>query len=165
MPRRSRRAELALGALALALLHVVPARAEPSGGLDARPLFGVDGRYGGGVLVDLWADRGRFRVGGAAGMAALSAEGGASSRVLTPLALSLALIPRDEQSGFVGIARIGGYLGAEKGGFIGGGFGSCAVGYGFALGEGASIRVLADVWGLVGRHGSVFFGPALGLGF
>jgi hypothetical protein len=165
MPRRSRRAELALGALALALVHAAPAHAELAGGLDARPLFGIDGRYGGGVLADLWAGRGRFRVGGAAGMAALSADGAASSRVLTPLALSFALFPSIEQSGFVGIARVGGYLGAAKGGFIGGGFGSCAVGYGFALGEGASIRVLADVWGLVGRHGSVFFGPAVGLGF
>jgi hypothetical protein len=165
MPRRSRKADATLVGLLLSIVHVAPARAESAGGVDARPLIGVDGRYGGAVLAELWAMRGTLRVGGAVGLGALSGNDDASSRVLTPFALSLALMPSGEQSGFVGIARLGGYVGAEQGGFIGGGFGSCAAGYGFSLGEGASLRVLADVWGVIGKRGSVFFGPAVGLGF
>lgn len=151
-----------MGSLAIA---ASPARAELSGAVDARPLLGITGRYGGAALVDLWGMRGRMRVGGALGLGALSAGDGASSRVLTPLALSLALAPAGEASGFVATLRLGGYAGAQKGGFTGGGYGSCALGYGFSLGEGASVRLAAEISGLLGARGGVFVGPALGLGF
>jgi hypothetical protein len=141
------------------------ARAELSGGVDARALIGLDDRHGGALSVDLWATRGMFRPGGFFGIGALSANDDKSSRVLTPLALSLSFLPAGEGSGLVVIARAGGYAGAQKGGLIGGGFASGTVGFGFALGEGAQVRLAAEVWGLIGEHGGVFFGPNLGLGF
>lgn len=155
------------GALLLlaALAVTSPARAELAGAIDAQGLFGLDRRYGGAVLTELWGRRGIVRPGAAVGFAALSSSDDASSRLLTPLAFSLAIMPGMENSGFVGVARLGGYLGAEKGGFIGGGFASAALGYAISLGEGASVRITADVWGLVGKRGGAFFGPALGLGF
>jgi hypothetical protein len=157
-------------ALALAWLFVVcapspRARAELSGAVDGRALIGIDQRYGGALLAELWGSRGMVRPGVAFGLAALSGNGEASSRVVTPLGFSLAIVPRNEASGFLAIVRLGGYAGAEKGGFIGGAFGSGALGYGISLGEGASVRLTVDVWGLIGTRGGLFLGPALGFGF
>ena len=142
-----------------------PARGDVSGGVDARVLIGADRRFGGAMMVDTWGLGGRVRLGGALGLGALSGRDDKSSRVVSPLALSLAIVPPGGRSGFVGVARLGGYVGGEKGGFIGGGFGSCAIGYALSLGEGATFRMAADVWGLLGERGGVFFGPAVGLGF
>ncbi len=142
-----------------------PARAELSGTVDGRALIGIDRSYGGALMADVWATRGWLRPGGAFGIAAVSAGDGASSRVLTPLALSLAFVPRGERMGFVAVARLGGYAGAQKGGLIGGGFASCTLGYAFSLGEGASLHLSAELWGLVGAHSGLFLGPAVGLGF
>jgi hypothetical protein len=147
------------------LAGAAPARAELSGAIDGRPLLSLDQRYGGAVMLDVWATRSWFRVGAAAGLGAVSGNDDASSRVLTPLALSLALIPHDDASGFVGVIRGGGYGGGQKSGLIGGGFVSGTVGYGFGLGDGASIRVAAELWALIGSNGGLFLGPTLGLGF
>jgi hypothetical protein len=141
------------------------ARAELSGATDGRALFGVDQRYGGGVMTDIWGLRGRVRPGIAVGLSALSGNDEASSRVVTPAGFSLAFGPSTEVSSLIAVTRLGGYVGMEKGAFIGGGFASGAVGYAIALGEGASIRLTVDVWGLIGKRGGVFFGPAVGLGF
>jgi hypothetical protein len=166
MTTRTRRPELALVIALLGLLCAAPARAELSGAVDGRALFGVDGRYGGAAMIDLWGLRGMVRPGAAFGIGALSAgDRKVSSRVVTPLALSLAFVPRPEGSSFFGVARLGGYLGAEKGGFIGGLFVGGALGYGIGLGEGASFRFALDVWGMVGERGGLFLGPSLGLGF
>jgi hypothetical protein len=116
-------------------------------------------------MIDVWAMRSWLRVGGATGLGALSANDKASSRVLTPLALSLAVIPDRDAAGFVGVLRAGGYGGGQKSGLIGGAFFSGTLGYGFALGEGASIRLAAELWALVGSHGGLFVGPTVGLGF
>lgn len=116
-------------------------------------------------MAELWATRGRVRPGATFGLGALAKNDDASSRVLTPLAFSLAFMPRDERSSVFGIVRLGGYAGAEKGGFIAGGFGGATIGYRIALGEGASIMLGADGWGLIGEHGGVFLGPMVGLGF
>jgi len=147
------------------LASAAPARAELSGALDGRALIGFDQRYGGAVMIDVWAMRGWLRVGAATGIGALSANDEASSRVLSPLALSLAVIPDRDAAGFVCVLRAGGYGGGQKSGLIGGGFFSGTLGYGFSLGEGASIRVAAELWGLVGSHGGLFVGPTIGLGF
>lgn len=147
---------------------VPSAQPGPAGALDARPLFGFAARHGGAVSLDVWLRLGMFRLGAMSGIGALSGNDEVSSRVLTPLALSFALVPRADGAGWFGLARLGGYLGAEKGGFIRGLFASGALGYGFALGEGASIRVGADLWGLAataGGRGGVFVGPMVGLGF
>lgn len=153
---------LALIWLVLAPQHVA---AELSGAVDGRALIGIDGRYGGALSLDLWATRGMFRPGAAFAIGALSRHDSASSRVFTPLSLSLAFVPGGDASGLVAIVRVGGYAGAQKGGLIGGGFASGSLGYGLALGEGASLRLAAEAWGLIGQHGGIFFGPTLGLGF
>jgi hypothetical protein len=147
------------------LASAAPARAELSGAIDGRPLLSLDQRYGGAVMIDVWATRSWLRVGAATGLGALSGNDEASSRVLTPLALSLAIIPSHDASGFVGVIRGGGYGGGQKSGLIGGAFFSGTLGYGFGLGEGASIRVAAELWGLIGSHGGLMVGPTLGLGF
>lgn len=164
MPRRSRRRELALSAL-LGFGAAGSARADVSGALDGRALIGVDQRYGGAVLVDAWAGDGWLRYGGALGLGALSGHAAKSSRVIAPMAISLALVPPGDRSGVTSVLRLGGYAGGEQGGFIGGGFAGCTLGYAISLGEGASVRVGADVWGLIGPRGGFFIGPALGLGF
>lgn len=165
MPRKSL-PELALLVVLLLAWLAAPARAELSGAVDARALIGIDGRYGGGVMVDLWGRRGIVRPGGSFGLGALSkGEGAVSSRMMTPLALSLAIVPWPEGSSLFLIGRVGGYLGAEKGGFIGGVFAGGSLGYGISLGEGATVRLGADAWGLIGEHGGLFLGPSLGLGF
>lgn len=142
------------------------ARAEVAGSVDLRGLYGSGARYGGGIMADLWMRTGRLQYGAATGVAALSGNDAASSRVLTPLALSFAVTQREDASGLFAVVRAGVYLGAEKGGFIRrAGFTSGAVGYAFGLGEGATFRVSADVWGLIERRGGVFAGPALGLAY
>jgi hypothetical protein len=159
------RAALIAVVLLAGLGTAAPARAELSAALDGRALIGFDQRYGGAVMLDVWAMRSWIRVGGATGLGALSANDKASSRVLTPLALSLAVIPDRDGAGFVGVLRAGGYGGGQKSGLIGGAFFSGTLGYGFSLGEGASIRLAAELWGLVGSNGGLFVGPTLGLGF
>lgn len=153
---------LSLGCLAL---RPAAASAELSGAVDGRALIGLDARYGGALSIDLWATRGMFRPGAAFAIGALSRHESTSSRVLTPLALSLAFVPSGDASGFVAVVRAGGYAGAQKGGLIGGGFASGSLGFGLALGEGASLRLAAEAWGFIGQHGGIFFGPTLGLGF
>jgi len=172
MPRRFRRAErAAFGLLAAALLSLAtalqatPVQAELSGSVSARGLFGIDGRYGGALLADLWGTRGVVRPGAAFGIGALAKGDDASSRIVTPFAFSLAVVPSGDRTGFVGALRLGGYAGAEKGGFIAGGFGAATLGIGIALGEGASLQLGADAWGLLGKRGGAFFGPSIGLGF
>lgn len=149
----------------LVALWAAPARAELSGAVDGRALFGLDGRHGGAVLIDLWALRGRWRPGGCFGLGALSANADASSRVVSPLALSLSFVPRPEGSSLFVTGRLGGYAGSEKSGFIGGFYAGGALGYGLHIGEGATVRLAADAWGMVGARGGFFLGPSLGLGF
>ncbi|MET0341602.1 MAG: hypothetical protein ABW252_11425 [Polyangiales bacterium] len=163
MPRRSRPIERAL--IALLGCGASAARADVSGALDARALIGVDHRHGGAAMVDAWGGDGWFRYGGALGIGALSGHREKSSRVLAPMAISLAIVPPGERSGFSSVLRLGGYAGGEQGGFVGGGFVGCALGYAVGLGEGASVRVSADAWGLLGPRGGFFVGPALGFGF
>jgi hypothetical protein len=144
------------------------ARAEPAleGAVDGRLLVGVSSRYGGAISVDLWAGEGPFRLGGAFGVGALSANDDASSRVFTPIALSAGVMPRDsDRSGPSAVLRLGGYAGAEKDGLILGPYASCALGFRFALGEGASVRLGIDGWLLLMHEGGLFVGPYLGLGF
>ncbi|MDB4986486.1 MAG: hypothetical protein JWN04_1664 [Myxococcaceae bacterium] len=174
MPSRTRRPEVSCAwvyvlASALALLSswiCNSARAELSGEADGRALIGLDGRYGGALSLDLWGTRGMFRPGAAFGLGALSSNRHGSSRVFTPLALSLGFVPwGDERTGLVLVVRGGGYAGAQKGGLIAGAFASGSMGLAIALGEGASLRLAGEAWGLIGPHGGVFFGPTVGLGF
>jgi len=162
--------------LASALTLVVPARAdELTGAVAGQMLIGFEQRYGALAVVDVWAPLGLFRIGGATGIGALSDNDEASSRVFTPVALSLALMPERTRSGPFGVVRAGGYGGAEKAGFIGGVVVTGTAGYGFALGEEATLRVALDFLALIGvkpgsdgrsdDHGGVFVGPSLGFGF
>jgi len=140
--------------------------APPIGGaVDGRVLIGVRSRYGGALTTDLWYGAGQLKIGGAFAVGALSQGSGYSSRVLTPVGLSLAFTPPRDVSGPTAIARGGIAVGAEKGGFAVGPWASCALGYGFALGEGASFRLGADVWALFGDGQGIFIAPYLGLGF
>jgi hypothetical protein len=159
---------LALGALVLGA--AAPARAELSGSLDARALIGIDRRYGAAVMVDAWAPLGRLRLGGATGIGAVSGNDDASSRVFTPLALSLALMPESTRTGPFGVLRLGGYGGAQKSGLIAGLIATGSVGYAFSLSEEGTLRLGLDFWGLTGvgasdRQGGFFVGPLLGFGF
>ena len=135
------------------------------GAVDGRMLFGVSGRYGGALSTDLWFNTGLLKLGGAFAVGAISEGAGYSSRVLTPVGLSLALQPSVDVSGPTAVLRGGIAAGAKKGGFSLGPWGSCALGYRFALGEGASVRVGADVWLLLGDGKGLFLAPYLGLGF
>lgn len=158
-----------VGALTISSISAAaPARATPPmhGAVDARGLLQLEGPYGGALTADLWWGRGWLRGGAAAGVGALSAAGKQSSRVVTPVGLSLSLAsPDDTRSGPTIALRAGVAPGAEKGGFAMGFWGSCAPGFRFALGEGASLRLGGEVWLLTGLSGTVFLGPFLGLGF
>jgi hypothetical protein len=144
-----------------------PARSAPPlhGAVDGRGLIALSQRYGGALSADLWWGEGVLKAGLGVAVGALSGHDDASSRVFTPLGLSLALGPRGEGSGPLATLRAGLLPGAEKGGLMLGGWASCAIGYRFALGEGASLRLGADGWLLLGEHGGLFWGPFLGLGF
>lgn len=134
------------------------------GAADGRVLLGIRGRYGGALSTDLWYGAGLLKIGGAFSAAAISKGSGFSSRILTPVGLSLALMPPGEGSGPTAVARAGVAAGAKKGGFTATSWLSCALGYRFALGEGASVRLGTDVWLLL-RGGGLFFAPYFGLGF
>jgi len=134
------------------------------GAADGRVLLGLGGRYGGALSTDLWYGAGLLKIGGAFSAGAISKGSGFSSRVLTPVGLSLALLPSGEDSGPTAVGRGGIAPGARKGGFTVTSWLSCALGYRFALGEGASLRLGTDVWLLL-RGGGLFFAPYVGLGF
>jgi hypothetical protein len=156
----------ALSASALALPPV-------HGALDARMLVGLSNRQGAALGVDLWAGEGRFRLGGTVGVGAVSRDGRVTSRVFTPLGLSLGIMPSGSASGPTALLRGGIYAGAQKSGLIIGPFASSAVGYRFSLGEQASLRVGVDFWAFFQHNGKdaerfrrgLFLGPYLGLGF
>jgi hypothetical protein len=172
--RARRRAVTGLLALACWAL-AAPALAMPPlhGAVDGRALFGFSNRHGGSLGLDLWLGKGIFRFGATLGVGAVSKDEQVTSRVFTPLGLSAALLPREDSSGPTGVLRGGMYAGAQKSGLIVGPFASAAVGYRFALGEGASLRLGADLWALFMHNGSdagaikrgLFLGPYLGLGF
>ncbi len=151
--------------IALLALVAVPAQADVSGAVDGRALFGFDGRYGGALMADVWGLRGKWRPGGCFGLGGLSDNSKSSSRLFSPLGFSLAFVPWPERSSPFVIGRVGGYLGSEKGGVIAGGYAGGALGYGLHLGEGTTVRIAADLWGLLGTRGGFFLGPSLGLGF
>ncbi len=145
-----------------------PVRAAPpvvQGAADARVLLGGSGRYGGAFSTDLWLSAGPLQLGGAVAVGAISRGAGSSSRVLTPVGLSVALQPVQDVSGPTMLARGGLVAGANQGGFTAGPWISGALGYRFALGEGASVRVGADAWALFGRDRALFLAPYVGLGF
>ncbi len=148
------------------LVSRAAAQTELHGAVDGRVLVEPAGRFGGAANADLWWGQGTFRAGLAAGVGAVSNRKGASSRVFTPFGLSLGLAPRaPDVGGPMATLRLGVAPGAQKGGFVVAGWAGCALGYRFAMGEGASVRLGADAWFLIGRQGGVFFGPFLGLGF
>ncbi|HEX5661619.1 MAG TPA: hypothetical protein VFX59_30725 [Polyangiales bacterium] len=151
--------------VALLGLLATPARAELSGAVDGRALIGLDGRAGGAVMLDVWALRGTWRPGGCFGMGGLSSHDSASSRLISPFGLSLAFVPWPAGSSLFVVARGGGYVGVEKGGFLAGGFAGGALGYALDLGEGSSVRFAVNTWVLIGARGGLFLGPSVGLGF
>jgi hypothetical protein len=170
------RTRAAVGLLALAFWAVAgPALAAPPlhGAVDGRALLGMSNRQGASLGVDLWLGSGPVRVGGTVSVGAVSKDERVTSRVFTPIGLSLALLPREDRSGPTGLLRGGAYAGAQKSGLIAGPFVSCAVGYRFALGEGASFRLGLDAWAFFGNNGpgreafsrGLFLAPYLGLGF
>lgn len=174
MVRRQRRSSLRFVASFLSLLAlfacVRSAQAQDpprrlSGAIDARFLAGISNRHGGLLGVELWAGTRTLRLGGTFGVGAISKRGKISSRVYTPVGLSLGLLPRADKSGPTAVLRLGAYAGAEKEGLMVGPFASCALGYRSALGEGASVRFGLDAWALFMNEGSLFLGPYLGLGF
>ena len=114
---------------------------------------------------DLWYDAGLLKLGGAFAVGAVSEGSDVSSRVLTPVGLSLALQPKRDHSGPTAVARGGIAAGAKKGGFALSPWASCALGYRFALGEGASVRLGIDTWVLFGDGKGLFVAPYVGLGF
>jgi hypothetical protein len=146
---------------------------ELHGAVDGRMLLGITNRYGGSLGVDLWAGSGRLRLGGTIGVGAVSKDDATSSRVFSPLGLSAALMPREGASGPTLVLRGGVYAGAQKSGLILGPFMSCALGFRKDLGEGASVRVGVDFWGLFMNNGGgadehkrgILIGPYVGLGF
>ena len=127
--------------------------------------MGVQGRYGGALSADLWYGAGLLKIGGAFAAGAISKGSGFSSRVLTPVGLSLALAPLRESSGPTAVARGGIAAGVKQGGFTVGPWISCALGYRFTLGEAASLRLGLDVWSLLGSGRGLFLAPYFGLGF
>lgn len=163
--RRGRAAGLAL-ALASALWPGAAA-ASPAvhGAIDARPLLGFSERYGGALGADVWWGSGILRAGVGFAVGALSSNAKASSRVFTPVGASLDLSVLAAASSPFATLRVGALPGAEKGGLYVGGWGSCALGYRLSLGEGASVRLGADAWYLMGPRGGFFVGPFVGLGF
>jgi hypothetical protein len=168
--RAGPRASVWLAMIVAGLVTAFPspssATPEVHGAVDGRGLIETSGRYGGAVSADFWWGGGLLRAGLAAGVGAVSQRDDASSRVFTPLGLSLALMARDlEKGGPLATLRLGVAPGAEKGGFVVAGWAGCALGYRFALGEGASVRLGADAWLLFGPSGGLFLGPFLGLGF
>jgi hypothetical protein len=160
---------LGLWAIAASALALPPVH----GAVDGRLLFGVSNRQGGSLGLDLWLGQRTFRLGGTVGVGAVSKDGRVTSRVFTPLGLSLGIMPRRDKSGPTALFRGGVYAGAQKSGLIWGPFASCALGYGFALGEGASLRFGLDTWAFFRHNGpgsqsysrGLFLGPYFGLGF
>lgn len=163
--RRRRAAVMALALVSALWPGAAAAGPDVHGAIDARPLIGFSQRYGGALGVDVWWGSGVLRAGVGLAVGALSSNERASSRVFTPVGLSLDLsVPAAASSPFATL-RVGALPGAEKGGLYLGGWGSCALGYRISLGEGASVRLGADAWYLMGPRGGLFVGPFVGLGF
>lgn len=167
MSLKPSRGLLTLAFVLIGTLLAAPAHAAPAigGAADARLLIGLDGRYGAALSADLWYAPTRLKIGGAFAAAAISSGDGLSSRIVTPVGLSLACEPARDLPGLTLAGRFGVAPGARKGGFMWGAWTSAAIGYRFALGEGASVRLGADLWGLFGNGGGLFIAPYVGLGF
>lgn len=135
------------------------------GAADARLLMDFDYRVGASGSVDLWWGDRLLYVGGVASVGALSRGAGNSSQVFAPVGLSLGLLPPPNVSGPNLVLRSGVYAGAVKGEVFFHGWAAAAVGYRFALGEGASVRTGVDLWALFGDNGILTLSPYLGLGW
>lgn len=166
----------ALGAVLVAWLFSSPAQAEvlPAGALrgallvqgsDSRP--GADEtRFGGGLLVDLWQPFGPFRVGGAAGIAAIRSGNDDANDVFLPLAASVALTSqeRGKPVAVTAALRAGGWAGATNAGLAGGAFLAGGVHLDVRLDAGLHAALGVDVWAVFGDgEQRVFWVPSVGL--
>ena len=160
---------LAVGALVFAALtglsSAASAQEHVRGAADARLLVDLDTRLGASASIDLWRSFGQLQLGGVVSVGAISAGGGESSRVFAPVGLSLALLAAPEESGPALALRGGAWLGAIKGDIHGHAWAGAAIGYRFAIGEGASLRAGADLWALFGPDSLLMLGPYVGLGW
>ena len=159
-----------------ALLIAAPAHADvlPAGalrgavlvqGADTRP-GANETRFGGGLLVDLWQPLGPFRLGGAAGIAAIRSDDDDANDVVLPLAASVALTSqdRDTRIAATGVLRVGGWAGATNSGLAGGAFLAGGRQLDGRWDAGLHAIVGADVWALFrGGARRLYWVPTIGL--
>lgn len=123
---------------------------EPSGALTAHFLIS-DGDLGGAAMLDVWAAFEWLRVGGFFGGGAIPSERDEHNRVLMPFGVSVAAVLPTQFVSLEVRARAGAWGGATQaeklaiGIFTGGG-----LYLGFSLGQGATIQLGLDVWGVIG---------------
>ncbi len=164
----------ALGALVLAALlpEAAAAQPRPAGSVTAHAVVGAasrvdaegqDGIWGGGLIADVSAPFGAFRLGGALGVSAVTSHADDASRVTMPVALSLGVVLRSAPLWVELRGRGGVWAGATNQGLALGAFFSAGAVLALELGPNVALGVSADGLFLFG-HGDAFaFAPGIAL--
>ena len=136
----------------------------PAGTVAGHFLASPEGDIGGALMADIWYPLEWFRIGGFFGAGAVPSEVDLRNRVFMPFGVSAGVDLMGDSVGLSLRVRGGLWGGATQevkltaGGFMGGGAYLL-----IPLGEGASVALGLDVWGVFGDGETVLIAPGAGL--
>ena len=134
----------------------------PAGSISAGVLF-QDGNPGPGLIVDLWEPVGLFNIGGALGVAAVTAAQEEETQAFMPAGVSVALrLPVGRGAIDLG-ARGGLWAGARKEGLRVGPWASGGLRLSFPVDDSVWISLSGELWFMGGESSSLLWMPQLGI--
>jgi len=159
-----RRGLLGVPAALAVLLAAAPVCAdEPAGAVSGQLLF-ADEAWGGALVADVTVPVGVLRVGGALGVAAVTSDDDARSRVAMPGGLSLALVVPTGSALWLDVrARAGVWGGATNQGLTAGPWLSGGAFVGYVFGPRVAVGVGVEAWFLGGQGDTFAASPGITL--